>query len=204
MNVLTTKEAMEKRRSIRKFRPDPVPDECIRELLESARLAPSGCNAQPWRFKIVREPTIRQQLADAAHAQKFIADAPVVIVCCADVKGYLDGTVSGIQDLGRIGAVEDRVVEILVDRARQMKTTCTVDEIGPRIASNVVIAIEHIVLRALDFGLGTCWIRLLDEQRVKKIFGWDENIAVVALLPLGYPADSPAPRKRLPLEELLL
>jgi nitroreductase len=204
MNVLTTKEAMEKRRSIRKFRPDPVPDECIRELLEAARLAPSGCNAQPWRFKIVRETAIRQQLADAAHAQQFIADAPVVIVCCADIKGYLDGTVSGIQDLGRIGAVEDRIVEILVDRARQMKTSCTVEEIGPRIAANVIIAIEHIVLRSLDFGLGTCWIRLLDEQRVKKIFGWDENIAVVALLPLGYPAESPAPRKRLPVGELLL
>jgi nitroreductase len=202
--VLTTKEAMERRRSIRKFRPDPVPDDCIRELLDAARLAPSGCNAQPWRFKIVTDPAIRQQLADAAHAQQFIADAPVVIVCCADIKGYLDGTVSGIQDLGKIGAVEGRIVEILVDRARQMKTTCTVDEIGPRIASNVAIAIEHIVLRALDFGLGTCWIRLLDEQKIKTIFGWDENIAVVALLPLGYPAESPAPRKRLPIEELLL
>lgn len=202
--MLTTKEAMEKRRSIRKFRPDPVPDECIRELLESARLAPSGCNAQPWRFRIVRESAIRQQLADAAHAQKFIAEAPVVIVCCADIKGYLDGTVSGIQDLGRIGAVENRIVEILVDRARQMKTSCTMEEIGPRIAANVIIAIEHIVLRALDFGLGTCWIRLLDEQKVKKIFGWGENITVVALLPLGYPAESPPPRKRLSVEELLL
>ncbi|HET6489625.1 MAG TPA: nitroreductase family protein [Syntrophales bacterium] len=202
--MLTTKEAMERRRSIRKFRPDPVPDDCIRALLDAARLAPSGCNAQPWRFKIVTDPAIRQQLADAAHSQQFIADAPVVIVCCADIKGYLDGTVSGIQDLGRIGAVEGRIVEILVDRARQMKTTRTVDEIGPRIASNVAIAIEHIVLRALDFGLGTCWIRLLDEQKVKTIFGWDENIAVVALLPLGYPAESPAPRKRMPVEELLL
>jgi nitroreductase len=204
MTMLTTKEAMEKRRSIRKFRPDPVPDECIRELLESAGMAPSGCNAQPWRFKIVREPEIRRQLADAAHGQKFIADAPVVIVCCADVKGYFDGTVSGIQDLGRIGAVEGRIVEILVDRAQQMKTSCTMEEIGPRIAANVIIAIEHIVLRALDFGLGTCWIRLLDEQKIKKIFGWDENIMVVALLPLGYPAESPAARKRMSIEDLLL
>jgi nitroreductase len=202
--MLTTKEAMEKRRSIRKFKPDPVPEECIRELLDSARLAPSGCNAQPWRFKIVRDPALKKQLADAAHAQQFIADAPVVIVCCADIRGYLDGTVSGIQDLGRIGAVEDRIVQILVDRATQMKTSCTVEEIGPRIAANVMIAIEHIVLRALDFGLGTCWVRLLDDQRVKEIFRWDENIVVVALLPLGYPADSPAPRKRLPLEEILL
>jgi len=202
--MLTTKEAIEKRRSVRKFKPDPVPGEGIREMLEAARLAPSGCNAQPWRFKVVTEPGIRRQLAEAAHGQGFIADAPVVVVCCADIRGYLDGTVSGIQDLGRIGAVEDRIVEILVDRARQMKTTCTVEEIGPRIAANVVIAIEHMVLRALDFGLGTCWIRLVDEQAVKRIFQWDENIIVVALLPVGYPAESPAARKRLPIEELML
>ncbi len=200
--MLTTKEAIESRRSIRKFRPDPVPDECIREMLGSARLAPSGCNAQPWRFKVVREPAVRRQLADAAHGQSFIAEAPVVIVCCADIRGYLDGTVSGIQDLGRIGAVEGRIVEILVDRARHMKT-CALDEIGPRIAANVIIAVEHMVLRALDFGLGTCWVRLLDEKAVRTIFGWDENITVVALLPVGYPAEMPEARKRLPLEDLL-
>jgi nitroreductase len=49
--LLSTKEAINRRRSIRKFKPDPVPDKCITALLESARLAPSGCNAQPWRFK---------------------------------------------------------------------------------------------------------------------------------------------------------
>ena len=204
MTLLTTKEAIEKRRSIRKFKPDPIPGEYIRELLESARLAPSGCNAQPWRFKVVTEPAVRRQLAEAAHGQGFIADAPAIIICCADIRGYLDGTVSGIQDLGRIGAVEGRIVEILVDRARQMKATCMVEEIGPRIAANVVIAIEHMALRALDFGLGTCWIRLVDEQAVKKIFRWDGNIIVVALLPVGYPAESPAARKRLPMEELML
>jgi nitroreductase len=60
------------------------------------------------------------------------------------------------------------------------------------------------VLRALDFGLGSCWIRLIDEQAIKAIFGWDEYIHVVSLLPLGYPAEEPAPRKRRTLEEILL
>lgn len=68
----------------------------------------------------------------------------------------------------------------------------------------MVIAVEHIILRALDFGLGSCWIRLIDEQAVKDIFGWDEYIHVVALLPIGYPAEYPPPRKRLPIEEILL
>jgi nitroreductase len=71
-------------------------------------------------------------------------------------------------------------------------------------AFNVAIAVEHIVLRALDFGLGTCWVRLIEEQKVREIFGWDDNLYVVALLPVGYPDESPPPRKRLPVQELLI
>jgi len=201
--LLSTQEAVRQRRSIRKFKPDPVPDECITELLESARLAPSGCNAQPWRFKVVRDPAKRLLLAQAAHNQMFIAEAPVVIVCCADVQGYLDGSVSGIQDLGKIGAVEDNVVKVLLKGIAQMRTY-TVEQLGDRIAANVAIAIEHMVLRALDFGLGTCWVRFLDAEKIKKMFGWAENLLVVALLPVGYPAEAPAPRKRLPPEALLI
>jgi nitroreductase len=171
--------------------------------LNAARLAPSGCNAQPWRFKIVEEENIKAGLAEAAFDQIFISGAPVVIVCCADIQGYLDGTVSGIQDLGKIGAVEDRIVTILQGKAKILETIER-NEIGPRIAANVAIAIEHIVLRALDFGLGTCWIRLMDEIKVKKLFGWDDNIHVVALLPIGYPAEFPKERKRLALHEILI
>jgi len=201
--MLTIKEAIEKRRSIRKYKPDPIPDEYIEEILNSARLSPSGCNAQPWRFKIVKQTDVKTKLAQAAYNQSFIATAPVVIVCCADIQGYLNGTVSGIQDLGKIGAVEDRIVTILQDKAKILETI-EIDKLGPRIAVNVAIAIEHIVLRVLDFGLGSCWIRLFDEQRVKALFGWDDNIYVVALLPIGYPAESPDPRKRLKLKEILI
>ena len=201
--LLSTQEAINRRRSIRKFKPDPVPDECIVALLESARLAPSGCNAQPWRFKVVKDPEKKRRLAQAANNQMFIAEAPVVIVCCADVQGYLDGSVSGIQDLGKIGAVEESVVKVLVKSIDQMRA-CSMEQLGSRIAANVAIAVEHMVLRALDFGLGTCWIRFLDVERIKKMLGWDDNIFVVALLPVGYPAEFPAPRKRLPQDALLI
>ena len=201
--MLTTKEAIEKRRSIRKFKSDPMPDEYLFELIDAARLAPSGCNAQPWRFKIVKDQKSKKKLAHAAYDQLFIADAPAVIVCCADISEYLDGTVSGIQDLGKIGTVEDRIVQILVKKADQLKV-CPIEQIGPQIAFNVAIAIEHIVLRALDFGLGTCWIRLLDGQKVNDLFGWDDNIFTVALLPIGYPAEDPTPRKRMKIQELLI
>jgi nitroreductase len=103
--------------------------------------------------------------------------------------------------------VEDRVIKILQKRSEQMDLQMKVmsrDQLGSRIAFNVAIAVEHMVLRALDFGLGSCWIRLIDEQAVRDIFGWDENMFIVALLPVGYPAESPAPRKRLPVEDILI
>ncbi|MBN1576117.1 MAG: nitroreductase family protein [Chitinispirillaceae bacterium] len=167
--MLTTKEAIEQRRSIRLYKPDPVPDDHIRQLLDSARLAPSGCNAQPWRFKIEKKADVKAGPAEAAYDQAFISRAPVVIVCCADIQAYLDGTVSGAQNLVRTGAVEDRIVAVLKKRADTLKTTNR-SELGPRIAVHVSIAIEHIVLRALDFGLGSCRVRLIDEQKIRKLF----------------------------------
>jgi nitroreductase len=173
------------------------------ELIEAARLAPSGCNAQPWRFKIVKDDETRQKLAEAAHKQSFIAQAPVVLVCCADISDYIEGSASGIQDLGKIGAVEDRVVNIICKSVDEMKKM-SISEISPRIAANVAIAIEHIALRALDFNLGTCWIRALEEDKVRAIFDWNENMYPVALLPLGYPDEAPAPRKRLKIEDIII
>lgn len=204
---LTTREAIENRRSIRKFKTDDIPDEFITSLLEAARLAPSGCNAQPWRFKVVRDTETKLRLAGAAYNQSFIAQAPIVLVCCADIDGYLKGTISGIHDLGETGVVDDTITQILLSRARLMETQMKVmsrEQLGARIAFNVAIAIEHIVLRALDYGLGTCWVRLMEDEKVREIFGWNENLFVVALLPLGYPDEAPPPRKRLPLRELII
>ena len=78
---------------------------------------------------------------------------PLCVVCCADIGGYLDGVVSGLQDLGKIGAVEDRIVEIVLNRTgRMMKMN--LDQFGQRIAFNVAIAIEHIVSASPGFWLG--------------------------------------------------
>lgn len=58
-------EAIKARRSIRKFKPDPVSDQQIKELLEAARLAPSGVNLQPWRFVVVKSTEARKRLNEA-------------------------------------------------------------------------------------------------------------------------------------------
>jgi nitroreductase len=200
---LTTKDATEKRRSIRKFKRDLVPDEHIMALIEAARLAPSASNTQPWRFKIVSDEETKAKLAVAAYHQSFVAQAPVVLVCCADLQGYFEGITARSQEFGKEGALEETMVRVLRERAEQLKMM-NVQDLAPGIAFNVAIAIEHIVLRALDFGLGSCWVRMIDEQKIKDIFGWGNSMHVVALLPLGYPDEAPAPRKRRTIEEIVL
>ncbi len=75
-------EIIERRRSVRKYRSDPIPEEVFLRVMEAARLAPSGKNSQPWKFIIVRDPEMRTKLAAASRNQMFIAKAPVTIVAC--------------------------------------------------------------------------------------------------------------------------
>ena len=86
---MDVKTAIETRRSIRKYNDREVEDDVIREVLEAARLSPSGCNAQPWRFYTVRDPETRQKLVEKkAFQQKFVYKAPVIFVCCGDPAAY--------------------------------------------------------------------------------------------------------------------
>ncbi len=87
--MLSVKEAIETRRSIRHFRPDDVPDELIEQMLEAARLAPSGSNMQPWRFVVIRDEEVKKELRRICLEQRFVEEAPVVIICFGDHSLYL-------------------------------------------------------------------------------------------------------------------
>ncbi|MFO8059044.1 MAG: nitroreductase family protein [Bacillota bacterium] len=77
-------ELIRKRRSVRRFEDRPVSAETVETLLEMAQWAPSAGNRQPWHFYVVQDSSLREQLAEAAGGQQFIAEAPVTIVVCAD------------------------------------------------------------------------------------------------------------------------
>ena len=76
-------EAIRKRRSIRAYQDQPVPEDVLRRVLEAARLAPSARNRQEWRFVVVRDTERRRALAEAANGQEFVAQAPVCLAFCA-------------------------------------------------------------------------------------------------------------------------
>ncbi len=79
-------DAIRERRSVRRFQSRPIPDATIGRLLESAVLAPSAGNVQAWHFYVVKDDQRRQALAAAAHHQLFLAQAPVALVVCADLR----------------------------------------------------------------------------------------------------------------------
>lgn len=200
MNI---KECINRRRSIRKYKPDEVSDDILFDLIDCARLAPSACNSQPWRFKIVKDANIKQLLSHMSFEQKHIAQAPVVLVCCADIRKYISESFSGIKELYEKKTLNENFYNLIHHRTEGLEHV-QLEKLAGEVSFNVPIAIEHIVLRAVELGLGSCLVKIADEKQIRELFGWDENIRFVSLLTLGYPDEIPKPLKKLSVEELLL
>jgi len=176
-------QAILDRRSIRKFKPDPVSDEDLSKILEAARWAPSWKNSQCWRFIIVKDIEIKDKLAATLTAAsptniacESIRQAPVLIVSCAELKqsGY---------------------------SARQPDIPAT--NKGEWYMYDVALAMEHLVLAAHSLGLGTVHIGLFDSPQADAILEVPEGYCVVSMTPLGHPDESPAARPRKSIDEFV-
>ena len=75
-------DVIRQRKSIRKYKSDPVPEDDIEYILEAARLAPSWANSQCWKFIVIKDENVKQELAKAGN--DWIAQAPVIIAACAE------------------------------------------------------------------------------------------------------------------------
>lgn len=207
--MLSVKEAIKQRRSIRKFKPDPVPEAAIREMLEAARLAPSGSNRQPWRFIVSTDSEEKKKLRQICFDQAFIEEAPVVFVCFADLSAYAQAS----RKLRNQEFIEAGVLQTLSGifadpRYREQQANLPDGDLmqyAGMALKNCFIAIEHMVLTATSLGLGTCWIGVTGEpEEIPAMFKLPPTMLIAAVLPTGYPAQSPPPRPRLTLENILL
>ncbi|UCE16360.1 MAG: nitroreductase family protein [Candidatus Bathyarchaeota archaeon] len=75
-------EVIRTRRSVRSFKKNPIPEEVLNRVLEAVRVAPSGSNRQPWKFILVMDDAVKQKMISACDNQKFVAEAPLIIVAC--------------------------------------------------------------------------------------------------------------------------
>ena len=188
------------RRSIRKFRQEDISADTVRLLLDAARLAPSGSNLQPARFIVAQSPAAKEALSRFTP-YKFIIKAAVIFVCCADLTAITTRE-RRVGELLQEGAFEG--VDMDMSDPSAVSPVMDAEAVKAYLAMNVAIAIEHIVLQAVDLGLGSCWLGRFDRDKVKKFLTLDESIYPVVLLPVGHPDQSPQARPRFPLDKYVL
>ena len=198
------KEAIERRRSIRRYQDTPITEEELNALLEAGRLAPSGMNTQPWRFKVVQEGEDIRWLAGApTSGQGWVASAAAVIVCFSDTARFLQDLGKTVRFLRDGALLPPEMLDGLDAEVRKARSAPPV-ALREAVGVNCAIALTQMMLRAVELGLGTCYIGLFEEEAVKRRFGLPEDAVVVALLAVGHPAESPRARPRKPMEEIVL
>lgn len=172
-------DIIHKRKSVRKYLDKPVEREKLINCVEAARLAPSADNVQPWRFIVLDEP-------------EFKADF------CRHVIGGIFKRTKFIEKAPVIIVLVAKLSIIVHKIAKAAtKTNLHLIDIG--------IAGEHLVLRAGEQGLGTCWINWFNPKKAQRYLDIPKKYRVISLIAMGYPAQlATRDKPDLPIEEILL
>jgi nitroreductase len=166
-----------KRQSVRNYLPQEVEEEKINRCIEAARLAPSACNAQPWKFIIVDDPELKLKVATASASKvlgvnKFIKECPVIIAVVRESPN-----------------ISSKMGMIIKDK--------------PYPIMDVGIAVSHFCLQATAEGLGTCIIGWFNEKQVKKLLNIPRGKRLDLLISVGYAADEKiVPKQRKTTEQM--
>ncbi|HZE95969.1 MAG TPA: 5,6-dimethylbenzimidazole synthase [Planctomycetota bacterium] len=197
MNVY---EAIYSRRDIRKFRPNPVPDDVLHRILDAAHHAGSVGFMQPWNFIVIRDSGLRGEVRalfdreNARAAENYTGDRRALYLSLK-LEGILESALNVCVtcDRTRGGKVLGRSTIIDTD----LMSTC--------------LAVQNLWLAARAEGVGVGWVSILDNADLSRLLGLPEHVAPVAYLTVGYPEAFPEKpmletagwRKRIPLEELI-
>ena len=168
-------EIAQLRQSDRAYVSTPVEQVKLDRIMECARLAPSACNAQPWKFIVVNDPELKQQVAEAAKGlgmNKWAVQAPVVIVAVEERPNF--SSMAG-------GLVKNKHFPLI----------------------DMGIAIEHICLAAAAEGLGTCIMGWFDEKKIRKLLNIPKSKRIPLLITLGYPAKETRKKSRKDVSEIV-
>lgn len=184
-------ELLKQRVSVRKFQQRPVPEEVIQDMLEAARLSPSGGNGQPWMFGVITDRDVIKQISKLAHGQKWIANVPLIIVLCTvcvdDERGGRDIQKHRYPHFSwEISQMPQDLYWALNQEEHQTKIPGT-----------------HMVLAALAHGLGSCWVSRFNVKALGELLHLPHHCLPTEILAFGYPVFAQEPRSKKSLEELV-
>jgi nitroreductase len=200
-----TMKVIQDRRSIREYTDEPVSEEDLKMILEAARQAPSGENAQPWRFIIVKDFNTRQRLgaiAAGGSGRRFTAEF---------VTKKMQERFATLEDEAKRKAAFEKLtsgnVSAFLASAPVSIVVCGKKDVWD-MPYDTSAAMENILLMVTGLGLGACWviapcIDIRDEERLKKLLDVPEGFKVVSILSVGHPTRPHRPRPRLALKDLV-
>ncbi len=213
---MATLEVIDRWRSIRRFKNEPVPEEKLRAVLEAGRKAFSWENVQPWHFIVIEQLEMKERLAKLAAGQKQVARAPVVIGVCGDLSAWDKpknrAALMELVEAGVINAPEEALDAILNDpvfgvanNGPAMILARTFEQLG--------IAYGFMGLEAVHQGLGMCVVGALNNEATgaakekyldaKAALGIPDHMYLIALLTLGVPDEAPQARPRKPFDAVV-
>jgi nitroreductase len=200
-----TMKVIQDRRSIRDYTDEPVSDQDLDLILEAARQAPSGENAQPWRFIIVKDAETRKKLgalAGGGSGRRFTSEF---------VTKQMQARFTGLQDEEKKKAAFEKLtsgkVSTFLANAPVDLVVCGKKGVWD-MPYDTSAAIENILLMVTALNLGACWviapcIDIRDEERVKELLGMPEDYKAVSIISIGHPTRPHRPRPRLPIKDLV-
>lgn len=203
---LSVIDAMMQRHSVRSFTDEPVSPEQLNALFNAARVAPSSLNSQPWRFKAVQDENILKAFGtkEVSRTQTWLANAGAIIVCCADISGYVRDSQASAFFYRENKLIEGDSMDGIEEYVERESSAVEVAKFGAA-AMNVGLSISFMMLRAVELGLGTCWVGMFNEDKVKELVGIDPSLRIVGLLAVGHPdQEMPEEHARKSLEDILL
>lgn len=179
---MTVTKTLAAHRSIRKYKPDPVPDDLLNEILAEGIRASSSGNMQTYSVIVTRDRTLREQLFEPHMEQSMVLDAPVLLTFCADFHR--------MRQWLRISNAPDNFDNFMSFMIAAIDATL--------VSQNVAIAAEAR-------GLGLCYMgsTLANCDQIGRILGCPQSVVPVVGFSLGWPDEDPAPRDRLPLDGLI-
>ena len=198
-------DIIKKRRSIRRYKPDDVPDELLDKIMEAGRWSPSGDNAQPWRFIVVRDPEIKKKMGEIAKegsARRFTAEYHT---------GRMQERFESLKDPEKLakafGKLRSGEVSEFLAEAPVVIVVCAHLDVWD-VPYDSAMATENMMLMATSLGLGTCCVvapvsDMRDDIKMMELLKVPHGYKIVCPLAVGYPDESPNPRPRLPLEDIV-
>ena len=182
-------EAIASQRAIRRFKPDPVPDELITRLLQAAIKAPSGGARQGWSFIVIRDQETKGKIGELYRSGDGFSITP-------DMTGQVRRVYGSAQYL------EDHMEDVPVF----ILACIEANDNGTFSAASIYPAVQNILLAARGMGLGSCLTtrQMRFEEEIKRLLNIPEGVATAALLPIGFPAEGVGygPTRRKALEEV--